>query len=168
MHGHGPVRFFQVDEISGEALDVAVEDKTDELAVAIDNGRSGIAPDNVRRHDEIQRGGEINLIATLDEAWRQVKRRLVIKACRAIIQAIERRFRRSLRSIHWITLHSAVRETQREGRIRIDRLSVDRKPCLGDFFTRRSYYRLNRVFILLTKLAEEWIHLARQNNERIC
>src|SRR5262245_43853000 len=91
MHGDGSVRFLQVDEIPGETLDVAVEDKTDELAVAIDNGRSGIPPDDIRRHDEIERGGQINFVATLDEPRRQVKRRLVIKACRAIKQAVERR-----------------------------------------------------------------------------
>src|SRR5262245_53112632 len=84
MHGNGSVRFLQVNEIPRETLNVAIENQADEFAIAIDDGRSGIAPDDVRRHDEIERCGEIDLVATLGEPWRQVKRWLVIKACRAI------------------------------------------------------------------------------------
>src|SRR5262249_18624838 len=62
MHGNGSVRLLEVNEISRETLDVAVEDKTDEFAIPIDDRRSGIASNDVSRHHEIERRREIDLV----------------------------------------------------------------------------------------------------------
>src|SRR5262249_19954982 len=91
MHGNGSVRLLQVNEISRETFDVAVEYKTDEFAIPIDDRRSGIASNDVSRHHEIERGGEFDSVARSHKSESQLKRRVVIKTARVIIQAIERR-----------------------------------------------------------------------------
>ena len=59
--------FFDVPVAIREFLQVAVEVQADEFAVAVDDGRAGVAADRVRRVDEIERRREIDLVAAVLE-----------------------------------------------------------------------------------------------------
>src|SRR4029079_5973343 len=85
----------------------------------------------------------------------------------SVIQPVIRRQWRRLRSVHWITLDRTVGQTERKRRVRIYGLSVNCKPRLGDLFSGAGDNRLHTIFVLLASLAEEWIHIASQDNKRI-
>src|SRR5262249_30177847 len=152
------IRFLQVNEISAEALNVSIEDDPDKVSVAIDHWGSRIATDDVCRQHEVERSRHIDFAFPLDEPWHEIKRRFVVEAGGSVVQAVERRFRRSLCPIHWISLHGAVSQSQRECRVRIDRLAVDCETGFRNFFRSRCNYRLDIILVLLSDLAKEGIY----------
>ena len=59
VDGDGAVLCAVVDEVARQGLDVAIEDQADEFAIAIDDGRAGVAADDVAGGDEVDRSGEV-------------------------------------------------------------------------------------------------------------
>ena len=51
-----PGRAVVVAEVEYERLDVAVEDQTDDFIVAVNDGASGVAADDVGRRDKVKWG----------------------------------------------------------------------------------------------------------------
>src|SRR6266496_5996974 len=108
-----PVDGFVVDKITDQRLNVAVEDQANQLSVLVDGWRARIAADDVVGRDEIERRARIDCRLFLHPTWRQVVWELILEVRRPIVQTAERRERRDSLTVLQVTLHCAVRESQR-------------------------------------------------------
>src|SRR5205807_10000746 len=113
---------------------------------------------------EIERSGKIDAIAAVDESPRQIERRRAVEAVAAIVESCERGLVRRPRSVHRVTLHRAEREPQREGRVGIGRMAVDREARAPDPLARRGFHAFDVPLELLPYPADDRIHLSAQDD----
>ncbi len=142
MHSDGAILGAVIDEVASHGLDVAVEDKADEFAIAVDDGRAGVAANDVSGTHKIQRRVEVQfpkgglLFRSQVEGW------LVAEACGAIVEPVERSEGRSDGAIVGIALDRAIAQAERERGVRIGILAIHKEAGLAKLFTgRRKYAR---------------------------
>src|SRR5581483_1393595 len=100
VNRHGAIRLAFVDEIAHQRFDIAVENQTDDFAVLFHYRRARIPADNIVGRHEIERRGQIQLVAAFGVALRQIERRLVAEAGGTVVQTKQGRHRGSDRPVH--------------------------------------------------------------------
>ena len=167
MDGDRAVILDIVDEIADQALNVAVEDEPHEFGVFVDDGRAGVAADDVAGVDKIHGGGKFQAAFALQIALRQVKGRLAVEAVGAVVKAIEGGLGRRLGAVHGITFDGAVGKAQGERGVRVQRLSVDGEARLADLLPGRGFHALHVVVNPFACLPHYRIDLASHHDQRI-
>ena len=85
VDGYGAVGGAVIDEVADQGFNVAVENQADNFTLGVDYRRTGIAANDVVGGDEIQRCGQVELVAAFLVARGQIERPLVIEAGGAIV-----------------------------------------------------------------------------------
>jgi len=67
-------------------LDVAVEDESDEFGVAVDDGRTTVAADDVVRRNEIERRFKVEFALCRDPTLRQLVRVFALELRRTLVE----------------------------------------------------------------------------------
>src|SRR5262252_5337903 len=135
-----------VNEITDQRLDIAIEDKADDVPVAIDYRGAGVSADDVVGGDEIEGRGEIQFVFAVDVPLRKIEWLLVVEAGGAIVQAVEGGFVRSDGAVHRIALHLAIGKTQGKGRIGISVFAEYGETRLAKFFAGALLFALHVLF----------------------
>jgi len=108
----------------------------------------------VNRQYKVERRREIDPVFPLRDFRHEIKRRLVVKTRRPVVQPIKRGIRRSFGSIHRIALDGAVRKTQRECGVRINRFAVKSRTGLSQFFRSPRSSRIRRLLRIASESRE--------------
>ena len=103
---------------------VSVEDEPDDLLLLVEDGRAGVAADDVVVAHEVETHAAVELLPGLVPALRQ-RERLAAGLVRE--RASEVGERRDLGAAQREALHRAVAQAQREGRVGIDLGSLERE-----------------------------------------
>ena len=84
-----------------------------------------------------------------------------------LVQASQRCERRDLAVALLQSFHRPERDAQREGRVRIDTVALNRKPRLRDEFLISGHARIDLIFVLAPRVACKGINSAREHDQRI-
>src|SRR5208282_3305765 len=142
-----------VGEVPGEGFDVTVEDDADHLAVAVHGGRAGVAADDVRGVNEIQRRVEIELGLCVMPALRQLEVSAVAVGGGVLIGPAEGSVGRDEVAFVRVTLDGAVAETQSKGSVGISVGVLDGEARLGNAGGVEAEDCVYFVIVLLAQLA---------------
>src|ERR1035437_10365186 len=124
VDGHGASLLVRVDIAPDERFDVAVEDEADEFSLRVDDGRAGVAADDVGCQDEVHRRGEVEHSLLLLPAGRELEGLLVVEIGGAAVEAEEARLPRDDRPLGRVPLRGAVGEPERERRVGRNALAI--------------------------------------------
>src|SRR5215467_989991 len=108
IHGHSAIGSLFVYESSDQAFNVPVKYYPDKVAIAIDHRRPRVPADDIGSAHEVERRGQSQPVPSLLVPLRQIERRLVVKAIRSIVQAIDRGSRGSYGAVHRVALHRSI------------------------------------------------------------
>ncbi len=116
---------FDIPVLIRELLNVAVEIDAAELGLCVDDGRTRVAADRVRRIDEIQGRRHIEFAHLVFVPLRKIERRHLAKAKSAVIQAEERRVVRHERRVLVVAFYTSVTQPKIEVGVRWNSLAID-------------------------------------------
>src|ERR1700722_1117269 len=164
VYRHCPVDTGVKAVVASQRLDVAIENETDGLAIAPDNGRARITANDVVGRREIHVCTRIDRLFRLDPAVRQFEgvppRGMGVGTCKIR---------------HWcygmtaflVSRHGSIRQAQCKGRIRIGISALQREPCLGDQRRILRDHRFDIVFVVASNCARERIKNPGEIHHRI-